>query len=179
MPIQIIFETHSWSEDNEAGRASGWRHSRLSAKGRVLAAELGERRRNDGIQAVFTSDLERAAETALIAFGETDIPILQDWRLRECDYGDGNGMLASELHVDRARYLDQPYPNGESWQQAVYRVSRFLQDLPLRWDGGRVLVIGHVATRWGLDHYLHGQTLEKLMTADFAWREGWEYIMQA
>ncbi|MEZ4711697.1 MAG: histidine phosphatase family protein [Caldilineaceae bacterium] len=177
MSVEIVFETHSWSEDNEAGRASGWRHSRLSAKGRDLAAELGQRRRHDGIQAVFTSDLERAAETARIAFAATDIPILQDWRLRECDYGDGNGMLASELHVDRTRYLDEPYPTGESWRQAVYWVGQFLNDLPLRWDGGRVLVIGHVATRWGLDHYINGQPLAELMTADFAWRAGWEYIL--
>jgi 2,3-bisphosphoglycerate-dependent phosphoglycerate mutase len=46
------------------------------------------RRCNDGIGAVFTSDLRRAAQTAEIAFGETDVPILYDWRLRECDFGD-------------------------------------------------------------------------------------------
>ena len=85
LAIQIVFETHSWSEDNEAGLASGWRHSRLSARGRELAAELGARRRDDGIQAVFCSDLKRAAETAEIAFAGADIPILLDWRLRECD----------------------------------------------------------------------------------------------
>lgn len=175
MATQIVFETHSWSEDNEQGMASGWRHSRLSARGRGLATELGHRRRNDGITAVFTSDLERAAETAHIAFADSSIPILQDWRLRECDYGDLNGMVASELHVDRSRYLHLPYPGGESWAQAVARVGLFLRDVPLRWSGTRILVIGHVATRWALDHWIAGVPLEDLMQADFAWREGWEY----
>ena len=92
MVVRIVFETHSWSEDNDEGRASGWHHSRLSPKGRALAAELGERRRNDGIRAVFTSDLRRAVETAEIAFADTGVPILHDWRLRECNYGTGNGM---------------------------------------------------------------------------------------
>jgi hypothetical protein len=38
-----------------------------------------------------------------------------------------------------------------------------------------VLVIGHVATRWALDHFLGGVPLEYVMAEDFAWQEGWEY----
>jgi broad specificity phosphatase PhoE len=178
MTTQIIFETHSLSEHNELGIASGWHDSPLSARGRILAGELGERRRADGIQAVFSSDLGRAMETTRIAFENSSIPILYDWRLRECDYGDGNGTPAAELHRHRPRYLDTPYPGGESWRQAVRRVSRFLDDLPLRWAGLRVLVIGHVATRWAFDHLLDGVALEDLIKADFGWREGWEYRMQ-
>jgi 2,3-bisphosphoglycerate-dependent phosphoglycerate mutase len=177
MATQIVFETHSLSEDNEQGIASGWRHSRLSTRGRELAAELGGRRRNDGITAIFTSDLERAAETARTAFADSSIPILQDWRLRECDYGDLNGMKASELHVDRSHYLHIPYSGGESWAQAVARVGFFLRDVPLRWTGTRILLIGHVATRWALDHWIDGVPLEDLVQADFAWREGWEYCL--
>jgi broad specificity phosphatase PhoE len=71
-----------------------------------------------------------------------------------------------------------PYPNGESWEQAVHRVGRFLGDLPPRWDGTRVLVIGHVATRWAFDHVLNGASLEDLCNADFNWQEGWEYEMR-
>ena len=85
MSTQIVFETHSTSEDNEAGRATGWLPGRLSSSGHRHARQLGERRRNDGIDAVFTSDLRRAVETAELAFAETSIPVLHDWRLRECD----------------------------------------------------------------------------------------------
>lgn len=175
MTVSIVFETHSWSEDNDNGVASGWHHSRLSPRGRVLAAELGERRRDDGITAVFTSDLRRAVETAEIAFATTEIPILHDWRLRECNYGDGNGMAATELHHDRLAHLDRPYPGGESWLQAVERVGWFLRDLRHSTDGGRVLVIGHVATRWGLQHHLDGRPVADLMAEGFDWQLGWEY----
>jgi 2,3-bisphosphoglycerate-dependent phosphoglycerate mutase len=147
----------------------------LSALGRTQAEQLGRRRSNDGIAAVFSSDLSRATETAAIAFGASAIPVLHDWRLRECDYGQLNGMPAATMHASRRRHLDKPYPGGESWQQAVERVGRFLGDLPLRWDGQRVLVIGHVATWWGLDHFINGVRLEELMERDFGWREGWEY----
>jgi 2,3-bisphosphoglycerate-dependent phosphoglycerate mutase len=177
MRIQIVFETHSVSEDNEDGIATGWLHSRLSDKGRLLAKELGERRCADCIHAIFTSDLRRAVETAEIALGNTSIPILHDWRLRECDYGEQNGMPRAELHRSRREHLDEPYLSGESWRQAVQRVERFLNDLPLRWGGSHVLVIGHIATRWAFEHYLNGIPLEDLMEAEFNWREGWEYLL--
>jgi 2,3-bisphosphoglycerate-dependent phosphoglycerate mutase len=175
--IEIVYETHSITEDNERGIATGWLPGRLSPRGRELAAGLGRRRRDDGLAAVFCSDLARAAETASIAFGESPIPVLLDWRLRECDYGEGNGMPVAEMRAHRAAHLDERYPGGESWPQAVARVGRFLGDLPLRWSGCRVLIIGHTATRWGLDHLIGGIPLEELVAADFAWQEGWEYLL--
>ncbi len=175
MAIEIVLETHSTSEDNERGIAAGWNHSRLLDTGRAQAGALGVRRRNDGIRAVFTSDLRRAVETAQIAFATTSIPVFTDWRLRECDYGEWNGSPRQQVHGSRHLYLNVPYPGGESWRQAVARVGRFLGDLPLRWDGARVLVIGHIATRWAFEHYLNGVPLETLAEAPFVWQEGWEY----
>jgi 2,3-bisphosphoglycerate-dependent phosphoglycerate mutase len=175
MSIQIVFETHSITTDNECGIATGWHPGRLSDQGRWLARELGARRRADGLHAVFTSDLRRAIETAEIAFGDTSIPIFHDWRLRECDYGAQNGMPRAELHRTRRQHLDEPYPAGESWRQAVQRVGRFLDDLHLRWEASRVLVIGHIATRWAFEHYLNGLALEDLVEAEFNWQPGWEY----
>ncbi|MGH9033988.1 MAG: histidine phosphatase family protein [Acidimicrobiia bacterium] len=175
MATTIVFETHSISEDNQLGVASGWSHSRLSREGRRLARELGERRGADDITAVFSSDLRRAVETAEIAFASRDVPILLDWRLRECDYGERNGTPVEAHARDRSAHVDEPFPGGESWRQAIARVARFLDDLTLRWDGARVLVIGHVATRWALDHALNGVPLEQLVREDFGWKEGWEY----
>ena len=129
MAIQIVFETHSITEDNERGIATGWQHGHLSDRGRSLAKELGERRRSDGIQIVFTSDLRRAIETAETAFAGTPMPILHDWRLRECDYGAQNGMTRDELDRTRLEHLDRAYPAGESWREATQRVGRFLGDL--------------------------------------------------
>lgn len=177
MAIEIVYETHSTSEDNERGVASGWAHSRLSPVGRDQARSLGERRRDDGLDVVFSSDLRRAAETAEIAFGGSHLPVLLDWRLRECDYGAETQSPVTRHHQQRCDHLRVPYPAGESWSGAVGRVGRFLDDLPLRWSGGRVLVIGHVATRWALDHLVDGVPLERLCDADFAWQEGWTYSL--
>ena len=178
MAIELVFESHSTTVDNEQGRAAGWLPGTLSGQGRMQARELGIRRRNDGIAAVFCSDLNRAVETASIAFGGSGVPVLYDWRLRECDYGQCNGMPTADVHHRRREHLDEPYPRGESWRQAVARVGRFLGDLPLRWEGRRVLVVGHAATWWGLDHFIGGGTLEDLAIQDHGWREGREYRLE-
>ncbi|HEX4214985.1 MAG TPA: histidine phosphatase family protein [Candidatus Dormibacteraeota bacterium] len=177
MPIDIVFETHSTSEDNERGIATGWLPGRLSALGRDQARDLGRRRRDDDIAAVLCSDLARAVETASIALSGSSIPLLLDWRLRECDYGDRNGTSAAALHRDLRRHLGEPHPGGESWQQAVERVGRMLSDLPPRWDGCRLLLIGHRATHWGLEVALSGASLEDLVEVPFHWRPGWLYRM--
>ena len=175
MAIEIVYETHSTSEDNERGRATGWLPGRLSEAGRHNAAALGRRRRNDGLAVIFVSDLGRAVETVELGFAGSDVPVLMDWRLGECDYGQLNGAAAAQVHRDRRKHLDLPYAGGESCRQAAERVGRFLSDLPLRWDGQRILVVGHAATRWGLEHFLNGRVLETAITADFVWQEGWEY----
>ena len=110
-----------------------------------------------------------------LALEGSDLPVLHDWRLRECDYGRLNGAPASDVVGQRGDRIASPYPGGESWEQALDRVERFLADLPTRWDGGRVLVVGHVATRWAFDRALQGRSLDDLVDEDFAWQEGWEY----
>ena len=37
MAIDIVFEVHQLSEDNERGVATGWLHGRLSERGRTFA----------------------------------------------------------------------------------------------------------------------------------------------
>src|SRR5689334_1269941 len=97
MATEIVYETHSITTDNETGVVSGWLQSQLSEQGKRNAAELGERRRGTGLDAVLVSDFDRALDTARIAFAGTDIPIIPDARLRECNYGDLNGCTAAEL----------------------------------------------------------------------------------
>jgi hypothetical protein len=72
----------------------------------------------------------------------------------------GAGTTASQR--TRREHLDRPYPAGESWREATQRV----------------LIIGHMATRWGLEHHLNGVPLEDLADAPFRWQPGWEYRLR-
>ena len=175
--IELVYETHSTSTHNEAGIATGWLDGELSEAGRRQAEELGARRRHDGLAVVYTSDLERAIETADIAFSGSDVPRRQDPRLRECNYGELNGRPVAEIHALRASRVDEPYPGGESYRQVVERTREFLRDLLAVHDAARVLVIAHAANRWSLQHLLLGEPLERLVVAPFDWQEGWEYAL--
>jgi broad specificity phosphatase PhoE len=181
MTIEIIFEYHSTSEDNEAGVASGWNDPPLSAKGREQAVELGERHRGEQIDAVFCSDLQRAVLTAEIAFGGV-APLHKDRRLREYDYGSMTGMPTETMHKERSVRVETPFPDGESLADVANRVSDFLADLGEDWDGKRIIVVGHGATRLALDHLLGGMTLEKAAAQPFEWKPippSWRYELSA
>jgi broad specificity phosphatase PhoE len=165
--------------DNERGIATGWKDGRLSEEGRADALRLGERRRQDGISAVFSSDLGRAVETVNVAFAGSNIPIYFDSRLRECNYGDWNGLPVAKIASNRSMYINQTYPSGQSYADVVKGVAAFLRDLGTKWCGHRVLIVGHTATKWALDYLLNGVNLEGLVDTQFEWREGWEYLIPA
>jgi broad specificity phosphatase PhoE len=177
MAIELVYETHSTTIDNETGIATGWLEGRLSEVGRAQAKALGERRRDDGLSAVFTSDLGRAIETAEVAFARSDIPVHEDWRLRECDYGELNGSPVAEIDALKPSRIDEPFPGGESYRQVVERTRSFLNHLFPELDGTRVLLIAHSANRWALQHLLLGAPLEDIVAAPFEWQEGWEYAL--
>jgi len=178
LALELVYETHSMSVDNERGIATGWLPGELSVEGRRLARALGERRRNDGIACVFTSDLRRAVETTEIAFAGCDIQIRQDPRLRECNYGRLNGAPVGQLDP-RRRLIDRPYPGGESYRDCAEKMRSFLDDVVREFDGSRVLAIAHSAQRWALGHLLEGVPLEELVDAPFEWQEGWEYVVSS
>lgn len=171
--IELVYETHSTTLDNETGHATGWLPGELSEAGREQALELGARRQD--VDAVFSSDLGRALETVAIAFFDADVPIFHDWRLRECDYGALNGAPIEELEV--AKHIDVPFPGGESYRDVVARVASFVEDLRRGWDGKRVLVVSHAAPRWALQHLLDERPLEELVGAPFDWQPGWTFFV--
>ncbi|MDA1359701.1 histidine phosphatase family protein [Glycomyces luteolus] len=178
--MAITYETHSITEDNERGIATGHLPGRLSARGREVAAELGARYRAEPPDAVYTSDLRRAVETARIAFGDTGIPVLQDPRLRECDYGDLNGRPVAELAKVRSAHIDRPFPGGgQSYREVIEATREFLRDLVAERDGQRVVIIAHSANRWALHVLLGGEAIERLVNAPFNWQPGWHYTVTA
>lgn len=179
MVVHLIYETHAISTDNEAGIATGWLPGQLSEQGRALAQELGERRRNDGLAAIFTSDLRRAVETAELAFADQGIPMYQDARLRECNYGQLNGAPVAQIAALRSQCIAAPFPGGQSYMDVIDATREFLRDLVAHSDGQRVLIIARSANRWALDYLLHGVALEEQVDAPFNWREGWDYTLPA
>jgi len=176
--INIVFESHATSIDNEAGLASGWNDIDLSELGMTQSAELGVRYKDNLPDAVFCSDLQRSYKTAAIAFKGTFVPIVIDERLRECDYGSLTQAPKEEVEGNRAEHISQPFPGGESYEQAAERMKSFLIDLLRHYDGKRVMLVGSRATQYGLEHWVNDVPLLDITTAHWKWQPGWNYELK-
>ncbi|WP_371405812.1 histidine phosphatase family protein [Kribbella sp. NBC_00662] len=169
--MKLIYETHSITVDNERGIASGWLPGELSEEGRRLAAEIGPRRQD--VDVVFSSDLRRAVQT--VELSGLTVPHLQDWRLRECNYGELNGAPVDALDP-RVKRVHSRFPGGQSYTDVVELTRAFLEDVKWWYDGRVVLVIAHSANRWALEHLLGSRaSMEELIVSPFNWQPGWEY----
>ena len=172
-PLQVVYETHATTVDNEAGVATGWRPGQLSARGRREAVELGRRRPDADL--VVSSDLGRAVDTVDLAFGDSTVPRRSDARLRECDYGSRTGMPVAQMEAERGGHVDVPWPGGTSYRDVAASMRSLLDDLATELPGRRVLLVGHAAPRYALDHLMTGRPLATAVVAPFAWRPGWEW----
>ncbi|MDB5185540.1 MAG: histidine phosphatase family protein [Candidatus Saccharibacteria bacterium] len=176
--ITIIFESHSTTTDNEARLASGHNDVELSDAGLQQSKELGERRKGEHFDVIFCSDLQRSYKTAELAFGDKYL-IIKDARLRECDYGDLTQKAKELIDAEKPGRINEPFPNGESYTQTCQRMHEFLQDLLRDYDGKTVMIIGHRATQYGLEHNIEGVSIEQAVTAPWQWQPGWEYHLES
>lgn len=169
---RLIYETHATTLDNEQGIATGWLPGELSERGRREAQELGRRRSEAGV--VFSSDLRRAVQTVELA--GLRAPHFQDWRLRECNYGEFNGV-ARDQRVPPVEHVERPFPGGgQSYNQVVELTRSFLDDVKRWHDGQVVLVVAHSANRWAIEHLLGSRApMEQLIADGVNWQPGWEY----
>lgn len=178
MSVTLIFEAHGTTFDNEAHLSSGWNDVALSPLGERQSVEMGERYKNDHFDAIFCSDLQRAYKSAEIGFG-TKWPIIQDKRLRECDYGEFTQRPSKEMDPEKPKRIHTPFPGGESYEQTTARMKSFLDDLRKNHDGKRVMIIGHRATQYGLEVVIEGKPLEEVVSLKaieaWKWQPGWEY----
>lgn len=171
--MKIYFATHSTSKDNEAEIASGWKNVELSDLGVQQSKKLGERFKNIKLDLICCSDLKRAIDTVQIAF-ENKLPVISDKKLRELDYGDFEGKPSKIVGYIKKERIKNPFPNGESYEQAMVRVHDFYKELKEKYPDKIILVVGHRATQYELDT-LAGKTLEECLSVPFKWQPYWEY----
>jgi len=115
-----------------AGRAPG---VHLDEHGEKSAIELGIHLGALPIAKVLISPLERTAQTADLIFARK-FPVETENRITECDYGDWQGRLLSELATETLwkTVQNEPdqmvFPNGESMQQMSDRAVEAIRE----WD---------------------------------------------
>lgn len=174
--MKIYFAAHSTTKDNEAHLSSGWKDVELSDLGIQQSKEMGERFKDIKIDLICCSDLKRAIDTVKIAFGDK-IPIIIDKRLRELNYGDFEGKPSEIVDAMKKERINVPFPNGESYNQAMVRVQEFYKELKEKYSDKTVLIVGHRATQYSLDTLVGGKTIEECLSVPFKWQPYWEYTL--
>lgn len=123
--VTIIFESHGTTYDNENNLPPGWFDIELSELGKKQVKELGNRYKDEVLDAIFCSDLKRSYQTAELALTVRDFPIIKDKRLREINYGDLTRHPKNKVESERGEHIDKPFPNGESYKQTSERMKGF------------------------------------------------------
>ena len=180
MMIKITFFAHGTTVDNEDHRSSGWKDAELSELGKKQSVTLREQTKNLKFDVVFCSDLKRAIDSARLAW-DGMYPIIQDPRLRECNYGDYNGQLSEIVEPLQERMIDERFPNGESYEDVKARISDFLESLKKNYDGKHIAIVGHKAPQFAFEVLLNGKSWEQAFAEDWrktgSWQPGWEYTL--
>lgn len=118
------------------------------AQARSLAARVGE---VSTVEAIVSSPLRRARQTADIVAEALTLPVTEDPALAETDFGDWEGLTLAEVRETWPFDLDEWFastevapPGGESFAATAKRVrgarDRMLREHP----GGTVVVVSHV-----------------------------------
>ena len=180
MAVKITYFVHGTTVDNEEDISSGWSDAELSELGIQQAKELGRQTKDKYFDVIFTSDLKRAVDSARLAWDEK-YEVIQDNRLRECNYGDYNGQPSGIVEPLQEKSVTAPMPNGESYEMVKERMRSFLVDLKRDYEGKKVAIVAHKAPQLALDVLLKGMTWEEAFANDWrktkSWQPGWEYVL--
>jgi probable phosphomutase (TIGR03848 family) len=133
----------------------------LSAAGRAQAADLGERLRDLRLDAVYSSPLDRAVQTAQEVARPHGLAVQAREGLNEVDFGEWTGMTFDDLAADgrwktfNTHRATAAVPGGEAMSRVMARVASELRVLAARHPAGRVVAVSHCdVIRAALLHHL-------------------------
>ena len=179
MAVRIIYFVHGTTTDNQEHKSTGWLPGKLSELGIEQSINLKNQINLDEIDLVISSDLQRAIDSANYTFKGIK-EIINDERLRECNYGDLNGY-DSNLVVDED-HISEPFPNGESMLDVEKRIRDFCYFLKENYDGKTIAIVAHKAPQLAFEVITKNITWEEALDNDWrktkSWQPGWEYIIK-
>jgi probable phosphoglycerate mutase len=162
---RVLVVRHGQSEWNLSGRWQGQADPALTelgrAQARAAAHNLGQ------LDAIWTSDLQRAAQTATVIAEELGLgPVVPDTDLRERDVGDWTGLTRDQIDRRYPGYLSPPNgakpegwtpPRPAGWESdpaVVGRATQALLRIREHHETGHVLVVSHAGLLYSIERTL-------------------------
>lgn len=128
--------------DNLELKSTGWLLGKLSQKGIEQSIIFKGQVDINQFDVVFCSDLQRAIDSAKYTF-EGVKEIIQDERLRECNYGEYNGQDSSLVKYEE--HITEKFPNGECILDVEKRIKDFCDYLLENYNGKHIAIVAHKA----------------------------------
>jgi broad specificity phosphatase PhoE len=145
----LLLARHGETDWNRARRWQGHADRPLTERGRAQAEELAERLADVTLDAVYSSDLRRARETAEAVARAQELGVVQLPELREVDVGSWEGLTRAEAET---RFPDgfrrwlaggTGWDDGESYGEMSARVLDAVDGIAREHECGRVLIVSH------------------------------------
>ncbi len=161
----LLIVRHGETDWNAELRFQGHADRPLNETGRAQARALADELSDVAADAIYSSDLIRARETAEILSERLGLPVTAWRELREIDVGDWEGLTREEID---ARFPDgylawrsgEPgWSGGETYDELGARVLSALERIARSHPGGRVVVVGHGGTIRTIRAHLSGVTV--------------------
>ena len=164
-----ILIRHGATDWNQDGRYQGQADPLLNAQGRAQAEQLARTLAKRPIQAVFSSDLQRALRTAEALAAPHALRVIIDKGLREINQGRWEGMLVDDIAASfptewgaiQQDPLRARAPGGESVDEVARRAMARVREIAARFPRGPVVIVSHGLTLACLLCSMHGFPLEQ------------------
>ena len=150
----VVLIRHGQTEWNVSGKYQGKTDVELSAEGKEQAKLLARRFPVDKVDAVYSSDLKRAAFTAECIAEKFSLPVNLERDFREIDFGEWEGLTYAEI-VERYPYAadgafwkrpdTMKIPGGETFAELQKRAVTRLKEIAAAHDGQTIVVAAHGA----------------------------------
>jgi broad specificity phosphatase PhoE len=150
----VVIIRHGQSQGNAEGRFGGHTDTPLSPRGRRQAQATARALASEKFNAIYSSDLPRAIETATPLTKLTGALLETTEALRERSVGVMEGLTfeeAAEQHPEQYQALlrrdfEHVLLGGESYRQTLDRASRKLDEAIEQHKGGRIALFAHTGT---------------------------------
>ena len=161
----LLLARHGETDWNRDGRFQGHADPMLNELGRRQAQELGLRLRSEQIDAIWSSDLGRAKQTAFYIASQFAMPVRLSGELREMNVGSWSGFTREEIaerwpaEYTLWRETGRGWPDGENFDAMQQRVVDAILGIAAAHAGRQVLVVTHGGPMRAIHAHAVGMTL--------------------
>jgi broad specificity phosphatase PhoE len=145
--MKIIIVRHGETEDNVKRIVQGQRQGKLTKKGVEQAKKLAQRLKDEKIDVIFSSDLQRAKDTTKEIAKFHKVTIYYTSELREISFGVYQGKpyesYWDDFHRSGYSIIDFKPEKGENTIELKERLQKFLDKLLKEYKGKIVLISAH------------------------------------